>query len=290
MHSQQSISQKRSWSDTRTRLFSFLHQITPSVNPSAMGPPFLHWLGYMLVMLQPLHCCLLPYALSFLSPCVFCHCCLVLSYCFSFSWHLVLLICVYGIRARCASLPRFTLLCWTHWLFTPFCLISCKFMLNGPIGPLPYSFLLGFYLVLHGYFPSLGPCLGHIWLLSRPLGLSPIAVFFPLLSPFFGLVWAFTAIGPLGPYYQKWVSTLGIKLDMQKTYDTIYGFLLEVLRKLGFDCKFVRLMEQCISMVTFTLVLRQGNPLTPYLFVIVSEVLSRLLLAKEAKWELKGIR
>ena len=77
---------------------------------------------------------------------------------------------------------------------------------------------------------------------------------------------------------------------MQKTYDRVCGFLLEELRKLGFDCKFVRLIEQCISMVIFTLVLRQGSPLTPYLFIIVSKVLSRLLLAKEAKAELKGIR
>ena len=108
-----------------------------------MGPPFLHWLGYRLVVLQPLHCCLLLYALSFLSPCVFCDCCLVLSYCSSFLWHLVLLIRVYGIRAACASLPCFTLLSCTHWFFTPFYLISCQFMLNRPIGPLPYSFLLG---------------------------------------------------------------------------------------------------------------------------------------------------
>lgn len=143
----------------------------------------------------------------------------------------------------------------------------------------------GFYLVLHGYFLSLSPCLGHIWLLSRPLGHSPIALFFPLLSPFYGLVWAFLAIGPLDPYYQKFVSTLGIMLDMQKTYDRVCGFLLWVLRKLGFDYKFVSLTEQCISTVTFTLMLRQGNPLTPHSL----DVCRWLNIVQQFKWKRSGI-
>ena len=68
MLSQQSTSQKRSWQDTENRLFSPFHQTTLPVIPLAVGPPSLHWLSYGLVVLRPLHCCLLPHALSFLSP------------------------------------------------------------------------------------------------------------------------------------------------------------------------------------------------------------------------------
>ena len=45
MLSQQSISQKRAWLDTKNKPFPPPHQTTPSISPLTVGPPPLHWLG-----------------------------------------------------------------------------------------------------------------------------------------------------------------------------------------------------------------------------------------------------
>lgn len=79
---------------------------------------------------------------------------------------------------------------------------------------------------------------------------------------------------------------------MQKAYDKIkWNFILTVLKCFGFGEKFITLMRQCITSVSFTLLLNgspcsridpsRGDPLSPYLYFICAEVLSRLLLREE---------
>ena len=90
---------------------------------------------------------------------------------------------------------------------------------------------------------------------------------------------------------------LGIKLDMHKAYDRVeWDFLMAVMEKLGFDHRWRGLIMGCISSVNFAILLngepghkfapsrglRQGDHLSPYLFLLVSEVLS-LLIQKECK-------
>ena len=89
---------------------------------------------------------------------------------------------------------------------------------------------------------------------------------------------------------------MSMKLDMSKTYDRVeWVYLKKVMEKMGFNRKWIDLIAVCIRLVTYSIIingqphgfitpsrgLRQGNPLSPYLFLLVTKGLHALF--EEAK-------
>ena len=97
---------------------------------------------------------------------------------------------------------------------------------------------------------------------------------------------------------------MALKLDMSKAYDRAeWIFLEKIIEKLGFDGKWISLISSCIRSVSFSIMINgephghfhpqrglcQGDPLSPYLFLLCAEGLHSLIQQAENSGVLNGV-
>lgn len=101
------------------------------------------------------------------------------------------------------------------------------------------------------------------------------------------------------------IKDMALKLDMSKAYERVeWDYLKTTLRKKGFSDKWVKWIMKCIYSVTYQILIngspmdkieqkrgiRQGDPLSPMLFLICMEGFSSKLRKIEFNNKIEGIR
>ncbi|PKI46740.1 hypothetical protein CRG98_032880 [Punica granatum] len=99
-----------------------------------------------------------------------------------------------------------------------------------------------------------------------------------------------------------WVT---MKIDRMKAFDKLeWSFIITVLRQFGFHDKFFAWIHQCISISAMSILingsphgyfspkrgLRQGDPISLYLFIISMEILSHLMYRAKEQGAIRGIQ
>ncbi|KAL0361024.1 UNVERIFIED_CONTAM: putative mitochondrial protein [Sesamum radiatum] len=110
--------------------------------------------------------------------------------------------------------------------------------------------------------------------------------------------------GPDAHKYWGKTGHVSLKLNISKTYNRAqWSFLEMVLSRLGFHAKLVSLIMIFVSTVSYSFLLNgvrfgslipemelhQGDPFSPYLFLICIEVLSNMIFQEETQGRLTGV-
>ena len=104
---------------------------------------------------------------------------------------------------------------------------------------------------------------------------------------------------------KSYIPSLICKLDIEKAYDHVnWDCLFFILDRMGFGHKWVHWMKACVSTVCYSVIvngsptcffdstrgLRQGDPFSPLLFLVIMEVLSRMLRHTEEGGFIRGFQ
>ncbi|KAA3485964.1 reverse transcriptase [Gossypium australe] len=98
---------------------------------------------------------------------------------------------------------------------------------------------------------------------------------------------------------------MAIKLDMSKAYDRVeWIFFKKMMERMRFELRWINLIMQCISTVSYSIILnrqignnfypsrglQQGNPLSPFLFLICGVSLSSLMRLAQREEHFRGVK
>ena len=114
---------------------------------------------------------------------------------------------------------------------------------------------------------------------------------------------AFETLHSMNVHKSTKLGYMVVKLDMSKAYDRVEWIFLErVMRKLGFNERWINLMMVCVKTIPYSVLvngepkglirptwgIRQDDPLSPFLFLLCTEGLDSLISKVETEGAIHG--